>query len=219
MEQVVTPELEQFLTQFPPSQQEALRHYEKLLREFNQRIHLVSRKDESRIFSYHIVPSLIALQLVSLPVGETVLDLGSGGGLPGIPWKIVRPDLEMILVDSVRKKTLFLKRVVRELGLGRCLVLNVRLNTEEAVRLNLIESVGMVTARAVGNLAMLWELGGPLLKKGGKLLAWKGSRDQQDFFDFQQQHHIPGKILTIPPYFHSLSPKLADLRLFMLQKP
>uniref|UniRef100_A0A7C4GGK8 Ribosomal RNA small subunit methyltransferase G n=1 Tax=candidate division WOR-3 bacterium TaxID=2052148 RepID=A0A7C4GGK8_UNCW3 len=93
-----------------------LRRYADLLLDWNQRINLVSRKDTDRILSYHVVDSLAAAQLV--PAGAHCSDIGTGAGLPGIPLAIVRPDIRMTLVESIKKKCLFLNHCRNELHLG-----------------------------------------------------------------------------------------------------
>jgi 16S rRNA (guanine527-N7)-methyltransferase len=95
---------------------ELLGCYVALLRDWNTRINLVSRRDSGRILSYHVLDSLAAAQLI--PRGSRCCDVGTGAGLPGIPLAIARPDVHMILVESVRKKCGFLSAAVAELGLG-----------------------------------------------------------------------------------------------------
>jgi 16S rRNA (guanine527-N7)-methyltransferase len=106
------------------SQYDSLVRYAQLLRDWNQRINLVSRRDTGRILSYHVIDSLAAQSLI--PQGARVCDIGTGAGLPGIPLAIVRPDLKMLLVESSQKRSRFLQTAVVELGLGNVEVLNER---------------------------------------------------------------------------------------------
>jgi len=105
-------------------QYDSLVRYTQLLRDWNQRINLVSRRDTGRILSYHVVDSLAVQRLI--PPGARVCDIGAGAGLPGIPLVIVRPDLKMLLIESSQKRGQFLRAAVAELGLGSVEVLNER---------------------------------------------------------------------------------------------
>jgi 16S rRNA (guanine527-N7)-methyltransferase len=150
------------------SQKEQLAQYIRLLLEWNQRINLISPNDEDRIAERHILESLAVLSVWDFPKESTVLDLGSGGGFPGIPLKIIRPDLAMTLLESRQKKALFLNAVVRELKLENCRVVNAR--AEEISG----EKFSIVIARAVADLKTLWKWSRSLLVDGRVLLAMKG---------------------------------------------
>jgi len=154
-----------------PEQNAQLRKYIALLLDWNQRINLVSPNDEERIAERHILESLAVLWAWPFPQDAAVLDLGSGGGFPGVPLKIVRPDLAMTLLESRQKKTLFLNTVVRELKLGNCCVINAR--AEELAKAS-NEKFAIVIARAVADLKTLWKWSRPLLAECGVLLAMKG---------------------------------------------
>ncbi|HOV98833.1 MAG TPA: 16S rRNA (guanine(527)-N(7))-methyltransferase RsmG [Bacteroidota bacterium] len=81
-----------------------LSEYVRLLLEWNQKVNLISRKDEENIWERHILHSAALVLLFDFPAGSKVIDIGTGGGLPGIPLKIFRPDLELLLLDSTKKK-------------------------------------------------------------------------------------------------------------------
>jgi len=152
-----------------------LREYVRLLLEWNQRINLISPNDEDRIAERHILESLAVLSAWPFPENASVLDLGSGGGFPGVPLKIMRPDLTTTLLESRQKKTLFLNTVVRELRLENCRVVNAR--AEEISG----QKFSIVIARAVADLKTLWEWSRPLLISGGVLLAMKGGELDNEF--------------------------------------
>jgi 16S rRNA (guanine527-N7)-methyltransferase len=114
----------QFGLELTPAQYDTFVRYTQLLREWNQRINLVSRRDTDRILTYHVVDSLAVQRLV--PQGARVCDIGSGAGLPGIPLAIARADLKMLLVEASQKRSSFLRMAVAELGLERLEVLNER---------------------------------------------------------------------------------------------
>src|SRR5579872_506858 len=95
--------------------------YSELLRARNQTLNLISRKDEENIISKHILHSLTLVfpnvRLAGFPVGANVFDLGTGGGLPGIPVKIARPDISITLCDSISKKIQAVQEIAQKLGL------------------------------------------------------------------------------------------------------
>jgi 16S rRNA (guanine527-N7)-methyltransferase len=144
-----------------------------LLIEANQTMNLTRITDREQAENLHIGDALSLLQYI--PAGEiAVADIGSGGGVPGIPLAIARPDARVLLVESTKKKAAYLRQTVEALGLT-----NVRVSDER------VEDVGhsgrrgsfdVVTARAVASLAWLVEWSMPLLRKGGVLLAQKGMR-------------------------------------------
>ena len=142
-----------------------LTDYVNLLLRWNKDLNLVSRKDESNIWVAHILHSLSLVSRVVLPQGCNVLDLGTGGGLPGVPIAIMRPDLRVTLLDSVRKKTEALKEMVSRLGTS-----NVAISWGRAGELKLkdLPSAGfdVVLARAVAPLKDLIKWSLTLVRRG-----------------------------------------------------
>ncbi len=154
--------------------------YVRLLRDYNDRIHLISKNDVSFIEQRHVLVSALyvryLLEVRSAKV-KKILDLGSGGGLPGVVMAILMPDVEFVLLDSSRKKTLFLDRVRECLVLGYQ-VLCKRMEDVENV---FLERVDCVVARAVAPMDQLIELCEPVLQAGGCLLSVKGSNFKEEF--------------------------------------
>lgn len=155
------------------AQHAALSRYLDLLIEANQTMNLTRITDRAQAELLHIADALTILPfLPQAPI--SLADLGSGGGVPGIPLAIARPDVKVLLVESTKKKAAFLRRTAETLGLT-----NVEVSDDR------VEDVGhsprrgtfdVVTARAVALLPWLIEWAMPLLKKGGTLLAMKGER-------------------------------------------
>lgn len=146
--------------------------YEALLRTWSGRVRLVSRGDRDKIRERHFLDSLRVTPF--LPRGEiSLLDLGSGAGLPGVPVKIARPEVKVVLLESVRMKGLFLNHLAGELGLDGLSVLTERAEAASE-RTRHRGRYDIVTARAVGSLPVLWRLSSGFLKKDGELLALKG---------------------------------------------
>ena len=158
--------------------------YTALLLDWNTRVNLTGITDPVLVQTRHFVDSLAAGAAlldgagdgVAMPAllgtGRGLIDLGTGAGLPGLALKILWPDLELTLVDSIGKKTLFLQAAVAALGLRGVTVLTARaeaLGQEREHR----AAYGVATARAVAPLAVLAEYGLPLCRVGGKVLAPK----------------------------------------------
>jgi 16S rRNA (guanine527-N7)-methyltransferase len=145
--------------------------YRETLLLWNSKMNLVSLQSDLDLPVRHFIDSLTLLPyLPAVPV--SVLDIGSGAGFPAIPIKIVRTDLHMTLLEASRKKSSFLKEVVRKLGLQGISVLNSRL--EELLRKDPTPSFDMIVSRATLKLPDLVAQGLPLLKDGGVLAAMKG---------------------------------------------
>jgi 16S rRNA (guanine527-N7)-methyltransferase len=148
------------------------RVYERELRKWSERVRLVSRGDRDRLAERHFIPSLAVVP--HLPLGpHALVDIGTGAGLPGIPIKIARPDIEVCLIESARMKALFLKAACAELGLDGLRVAHARAESladkpEHRGRYQ------RAIARAVAALPDLWRYAGPLLAQDGHLLAVKG---------------------------------------------
>src|SRR5207248_881622 len=103
-----------------PDQLSKIDLYAKLIKEWNAKINLISRKDEENLLAKHILHSLtLLIPNISdvIPRGSKLLDLGTGGGFPGIPIGIVRPDLQITLCDSIQKKIGACENMIKRLGL------------------------------------------------------------------------------------------------------
>jgi len=148
-------------------QQERFRKYEQLLREWNERVNLVSRKDIDRLAGYHFPDSLVASALI--PRDSSVCDVGSGGGLPGIPLKIARDDISLVLVESVGKKARFLEQAVKELGLEQT-----RVRGERAEQIRDLK-VDIVVCRLVGKTDVMARTLAGLLKPDGVIILYKST--------------------------------------------
>jgi len=154
--------------------------YTDLLLEWNQRIHLISKKDAAsdRILR-HFVDSLSIFKVIDLPNDTYLLDVGAGAGFPSIPIEIVRKDIHLTLVESVRKKTFFLQKLSEVLKLQKISILNQRAEKLTA-QADFEERFDLVTARALGNLEDVARLSMPFLRTGGLLVAYKGKGVKKD---------------------------------------
>jgi len=139
---------------------------------------LSSVKDPRRAVDVHLLDSLSGTVLEELNDPDTVVDIGSGAGFPGIPLAVARPGTRFDLIDSVGRKVEFIDRVIRELELPNARAVKTR--SEDWAKAEGREAYPVATARAVAPLAVLAELASPLLRDGGSLVAWKGARESED---------------------------------------
>lgn len=155
----------------PDNSMDLFGKYHKLLLEWNRRHNLISRSDESHIVRRHFIDSLCLLRMIDIPKNSRLLDLGTGAGFPGIPLKIVRPDLDLVLLEAKRKKGLFLRQLLSDLGL-RDVTLFIGRAEESASQ---IPAVDMVCSRAVAEASTLLKWGILYIKPaGGSIIALKG---------------------------------------------
>lgn len=146
--------------------------YAELLCEWNQKINLTAITDPEGIVIKHFLDSAFLLTEVNLPEGAKVVDVGTGAGFPGMVLKILRPDLDITLMDGLNKRLVFLNEVARELSLE---VKTIHIRAEEAGKKpEFREQFDLVTARAVAQMNTLYEYCLPLCKAGGIFCAMKG---------------------------------------------
>ena len=151
----------------PSSRQiEQFMEFYSTMRKWNQVASLVSKGDEKRFVRQHVLPCATALKYIPEKV-EGVTDVGTGGGLPGIPLKILRPDMKLVLIEARLKKVLFLQEVVRKLKLCRSDVVHSRAEDVKG-------RYSFVVTRGVGRLAEVLEVCIPLLEPEGILMIFKG---------------------------------------------
>ena len=147
----------------------SLNQFAEELKKWNRRINLTAITDDEGIAVKHLVDSLSLLKVVQGP--GRLLDIGSGGGFPGIPVKIVQPDLEIVSVDAVVKKISFQKQAVRLLNLANFTALHVRAETLAADH---AESFDWVVSRAFSDIPSFVAMALPVLKRNGRIVAMKG---------------------------------------------
>ncbi|MCH7676834.1 16S rRNA (guanine(527)-N(7))-methyltransferase RsmG [candidate division KSB1 bacterium] len=171
-------------------------YYNELLK-WNPKANLISKNDESRIVERHFLESALFSLLNEFQGGLSVLDLGTGGGFPGIPLQIVTPDLQLTLLDSKRWKGLFLKHLIEVLELQNTEVLCERAEAA-AENEEYRNRFDRVVCRAVTDLSALYRLSRPFLKSGGNLVALKGSRLNNELNRFKAEY--PGVSFEVKPF-------------------
>jgi len=157
-------------------QVEMFGQYLKELNTWQAHMNLIRRKNERDIILKDFIDSMTIIKY--LPLRTILADLGSGAGFPGIPVKIVRPDIKISLLESTQKKIFFLKNMIRVLGLGGIEVRRAGKRKEQEKEAR--GEFDLVVSRAFGPLTRISSAGGPLLKKGGVLLAMKGKRGKEE---------------------------------------
>ena len=176
--------MEELLAYFPTLsgvQRERFAQLGPLYREWNQKINVVSRKDIDELYKHHVLHSLALTQLINLRPGAKVLDLGCGGGFPGVPLAIVYPEVEWVLVDSTKKKLTVIDAVAEATGLTNVTTRHTRVEDFKAGR----GGFDFVVSRAVAALPQLWSWARPMLSTTDKhsvpngLIAYKGGTTQR----------------------------------------
>ena len=182
--------LSQLNIPYEPAQIQALQTYVDGLLKWNHAINLVATFDRTEIIVKHLIDSLSILPYL---VGERVLDLGTGAGLPGIPLAILSPERQFILVDSRSKKTQFLNHIVSALSLKHVSVM-----TERVEDLVLEEVVDCITARAVASSEQLIQWSAPLLRETGCYLLMQGKDPSLLSNEMQQTWKTQSYALKVP---------------------
>jgi 16S rRNA (guanine527-N7)-methyltransferase len=175
-----------------PAQREQLMDYLGLMFKWNSVYNLTSLRDPMQMVTHHLLDSLAAVPAFSQ--AHNVLDVGSGGGLPGIVLAIVRPDMKVSMIDTVHKKTAFLTQVKAELGLA-----NVTVYTMRVEQLTVSEKFDVITSRAFADLSDFVNWSSHLLAEGGRYIALKGVAPEEERQRLPDDWRVTGvKPLQVP---------------------
>lgn len=147
--------------------------YYDLLLEWNEKINLTAITEPTEVAIKHFIDSLTCLAVLDIPVGSSMVDIGTGAGFPGIPLKIYRPDLKITLMDSLNKRISFLNLTIDSLGLSEIKTVHAR---AEDFGQNTVyrEKFDFAISRAVARLAVLAEFCLPAVKVNGYFISQKG---------------------------------------------
>ncbi|MFN4909075.1 MAG: 16S rRNA (guanine(527)-N(7))-methyltransferase RsmG [Bacteroidota bacterium] len=154
-------------------QVDTLQRYHDELIYWNAKVNMISRRDELNVWERHILHSLCILKYVPIRQKARVLDVGTGGGLPGIPIKVARPDVKMLLADSIRKKVTMTAMFAQHTGLKDIKAIVTRVE-DLADEPHYIGAFDVVVSRAVARTATLLEWIRPLLKPTAVCAFLKG---------------------------------------------
>lgn len=145
----------------------------KLLEEWNYKIDITKIINEEEVFIKHFLDSLLITKSGVIEKNQKIIDVGTGGGFPGIPLKIYSPSSEIVLLDSLKKRINFLEVVIDELELDKITAVHGRAE-EVARKEEYREKFDIATSRAVANMSTLLEYNLPFIKVGGYFIAMKG---------------------------------------------
>jgi 16S rRNA (guanine527-N7)-methyltransferase len=183
--QVLSDGINEMKLDITPAQQEKLLDYLALMNKWNSVYNLTSLRDPMQMVTHHLLDSLAAVPAFS--GAANVLDVGAGGGLPGIVLAISRPSMKVSMIDTVHKKTAFLKQVKAELDLA-----NVSVHTMKVQDLEVSDKFDVITSRAFADLSDFLNWSGHLLAEGGKFIALKGTAPAEEQERIPEEWKISG---------------------------
>ena len=164
--------------------------YGKLLVEWNEKINLTAIIDPEGVTIKHFLDSITIFSYVDIPEGAKVIDVGTGAGFPGLAMLIARPDLQMTLMDSTKKRLTVIEDILEKIGLSADVVHS---RAEEAGKKEEYrEKYDFSTARAVTNLRDLAEYCLPFVKVGGSFVPMKSTKTQEEIAEGKKAIHVLG---------------------------
>lgn len=183
-----------------------------------EKSNVIGTRDFGEILQGHVLDSLSCLLVAPLREANKVADIGSGGGLPGIPLAMMLPQTEVTLLESTGKKTAFLRYVSDELGLINVRVVNARVEEvgrEEGYR----GAYDVCTVRALARLSVIAEYSLPLLRVGGRVVAMKGREDRDEWAEGGRAAAVlGGRVCDEIRVPHTPEVEQKDRRLLLLEK-
>lgn len=165
--------------------------YMRLLQEWNEKINLTAITEDEDIVKKHFIDCIKAFKSEAIKNAETIIDVGTGAGFPGLPIAIMNPNVKVTLLDSLNKRINFLNLVVRELGLENVVTIHSR--AEDGARnIEFREKFDVATSRAVANMSVLSEFCIPYVKVNGYFVALKGPAIEDELKDGEKAIQILG---------------------------
>ncbi len=172
-----------YFSEFTPEQLQQYALIEEIYKEWNSKINIISRKDINELYEKHVLHSLSIAAVINVEAGTEIIDIGAGGGFPGIPLAIYFPNVQFHLVDSIAKKLKVVDAVADAIGLKNVTTQHIR--AEEIKN----RKFDFAISRAVAPLKELWKWSKPILKKGNTqpipngLITLKGGDLTQEIFE------------------------------------
>lgn len=165
--------------------------YKDILKLWNEKINLTTIIDDENIIKKHFIDSIKIFNFLPLKNAKSVIDIGTGAGFPGIPIKIVRPEVNMVLLDSLSKRINFLNQVISSIELNNVTCIHGRAE-DFSKKVEYREKFDISVSRAVANLTVLSELCIPYVKIGGYFIAMKGPSVENEIVESRNAINILG---------------------------
>lgn len=189
---------------------------EKWSRTFN----LVAKAPEREILETHFLDSLTLLTLLPEPAGETLLDVGSGAGFPGLALKLARPELAVTLVEPRQKRVSFLRQVIRTLGIDGIRVLAERIEPGQTTLAGEPCLFSLITSRAFTTIAPFLALAAPFSPPGGRVICMKGPKGAAEAAQWQaEQPESPYRLSETRAFTLPFSEAQRQLLVFVKNAP
>lgn len=164
--------------------------YASMLKEWNEKMNLTAITDDEGIAVKHFIDSISILKFTDFDNEKKVIDIGTGAGFPGIPLKIMKPEIKLTLLDSLNKRLIFLNEVCKELNITAELIHS---RAEDAARnKDYREQFDIAVSRAVANLPALCEYCLPYVKSGGNFISMKGPDGENEIAAAKNAFNILG---------------------------
>lgn len=182
--------LQQYFSGFTAEQALQFEALGKLYPEWNEKINVISRKDIDSLYTRHILHSLSIAAVIEFKAGTKIIDIGCGGGFPGIPLAIFFPEVSFHLVDSINKKLTVVREISQQIGLKNVTIEHTR---AESIK---DRQFDFVVSRAVTSLKNLWQWSKPLIRKAKEqelpngLICLKGGDLAQEISESGLRPHI-----------------------------
>jgi 16S rRNA (guanine527-N7)-methyltransferase len=165
--------------------------YMRLLQEWNEKINLTAITEDKEVVKKHFIDCIKAFKSEAIKNANTLIDVGTGAGFPGLPIAIMNPEVKVTLLDSLNKRINFLNLVVRELGLKNVVTIHSRAE-DGAQNVEFREKFDVATSRAVANMSVLSEFCIPYVKLNGHFVALKGPAIEEELKEAQKAMEVLG---------------------------
>jgi 16S rRNA (guanine527-N7)-methyltransferase len=165
--------------------------YKDMIKYWNEKINLTAIIEDEQIVKKHFIDCIKIFKCSPLKEAKSIIDIGTGAGFPGIPIKIIKPDINVVLLDSLNKRINFLNEVIKKIELKNISTIHGRAE-DFSRKIEYREKSDVAVSRAVANLAVLSELCIPYVKVGGYFVAMKGPSVEEEIKDGKNAISILG---------------------------
>jgi 16S rRNA (guanine527-N7)-methyltransferase len=170
--------------------------YYNFLVEYNKKVNLTRITEKTDVYLKHFLDSILPIKQLDFTKINTVIDMGSGAGFPGIPLKILYPHLEIVLVDARKKKLVFLDALIEKLKLS-----NIKTMHERLEKIALKNHFDLATARALSSMEDIIKYACPLIKSGGYILSYKSLKYKEELNEISSTSKNKIKLINISDYY------------------